>query len=60
MEDSFNNIKSSPHIPIFFILSQGADPTDEVIKFGEKLGFMEVNKKFSQISLGAGVEEKAL
>ena len=52
LEESFNNVLSNPSIPLFFILSTGADPTQDIINFGEKLGFMESNKKFSKISLG--------
>lgn len=46
LEDTFNNFKSEPSIPIFFVLSKGSDPTADVIRFGEKLGFCEANKKY--------------
>ena len=57
LEDTFNSVASDPSIPIFFVLSKGSDPTADVIAFGEKLGFSEVNKKYFQISLGAEMEE---
>lgn len=60
MENTFNAVKSEPSIPIFFVLSKGSDPTADVIRFGEKLGFSEANKKYFQISLGAEMEEQAL
>ena len=60
LEESFNNVLSNPSIPLFFILSTGADPTQDIINFGEKLGFTIENKKFSKISLGQGVEQTAL
>jgi hypothetical protein len=46
LEDTFNSVASEPGIPIFFILSKGSDPTQDVINFGEKLGFSLENKKY--------------
>ena len=40
LENTYDNVESNPAIPIFFILSPGADPTSEVIKYGESKGFM--------------------
>jgi len=31
-----------------------------VLNFGEKMGFVEANKKYFQISLGAEMEEQAI
>ena len=60
LEDTFNAVANDPGIPIFFILSKGSDPTQDVIDFGQKLGFSLQNKKYFQISLGAEMEDQAI
>ena len=39
--------------PVIFVLSQGADPTQQVIQFAQKMNFYE---KFYYKSLGQGQE----
>ena len=54
---SFANILLSAYndsvstVPIFFILSAGADPTEELKKLGDKLGYSS-GGKFWSIALG--------
>jgi len=47
LDNTYNNIESKPSIPIFFILSPGADPTAEIVRYGVSRGFMKENKKYS-------------
>ncbi|KAL7671307.1 hypothetical protein ACOME3_006208 [Neoechinorhynchus agilis] len=47
---------SSPQQPIFFILSQGCDPTDALMKYIDSVKF---RSRFQYISLGQGQGEKA-
>lgn len=44
--------ETSLNIPIFFILSPGADPVKEVEKMGKKLGFTSDRNNYYNISLG--------
>ena len=48
--------ESGPATPIFFILSPGVDPLNDVEKLGQKLGFATDNANFHNISLGQGQE----
>ena len=43
--------------PLIFILSTGADPTDQLYKFAKEKGFLE---RLGTISLGQGQTQKAL
>ncbi|KAK2951927.1 putative Dynein beta chain, ciliary [Blattamonas nauphoetae] len=54
MEDSFK--ETSPHAPMFFILSAGIDPVKDVETLGKKLGFTTLNGKFKLVSMGQGQE----
>jgi dynein heavy chain, axonemal len=51
---SFEETTSST--PIFFILSPGVDPLQQVEKLGRTLGYTIDNKNFHNISLGQGQE----
>ncbi|EFO63728.1 Dynein heavy chain [Giardia lamblia P15] len=48
---------SSPQIPLLFILSQGADPTSQLLAFAKSCGRAD---KLDQISLGQGQQEVAV
>ncbi|KAL1493068.1 hypothetical protein ABEB36_011203 [Hypothenemus hampei] len=55
--------EASPSTPIFFILSPGVNPLNDVEDLGEKLGFNLEKQNFHNVSLGQGQEavaEKAL
>jgi len=43
-------------MPMFFILSPGVNPINDVEIHGKKIGFTEDNKNFHNISLGQGQE----
>ncbi|NXJ53881.1 DYH11 protein, partial [Spizaetus tyrannus] len=47
---------SSPATPVFFILSPGADPPEDIETLGKKLGFTVDSGRFCSISLGQGQE----
>lgn len=47
---------STPHTPLIFILSQGADPFDEWKRFAET---QQMSKKLFDISLGQGQGPRA-
>ena len=49
MEELFND--SDKKTPVIFVLSQGADPIIQLIKFAESKNYQE---KFRYISLGQG------
>ena len=51
--------ESGPETAIFFILSPGVDPLQDVEKVGSKLGFSVDNGNFHNISLGQGQESVA-
>uniref|UniRef100_A0A8B9NM10 Uncharacterized protein n=1 Tax=Accipiter nisus TaxID=211598 RepID=A0A8B9NM10_9AVES len=54
---------SSPATPVFFILSPGTDPLEDIETLGKKLGFTVNSGRFCSISLGQGqgmVAEEAL
>ncbi|NXP52612.1 DYH17 protein, partial [Heliornis fulica] len=51
--------ESSPSIPLFFILSPGADPLKDVEALGRKLGFTIDNGRIHNVSLGQGQEAVA-
>lgn len=44
---------------ILFVLFPGVDPTPDVERMGEKLGYSIANGKFVNISMGQGQEERA-
>ena len=48
--------ESGPSTPIFFILSPGVNPLKDVEALGKKLGFMQSQKNFHNVSLGQGQE----
>ena len=48
--------ETTPSTPVFFILSPGVDPMQEVERLGKTLGFTIDNKNFHNISLGQGQE----
>lgn len=50
----FENIDQQT--PLIFILSQGADPTSQLLKFAGEMNFMD---KLNMISLGQGQNKKA-
>ncbi|XP_043285223.1 dynein axonemal heavy chain 10 [Venturia canescens] len=50
--------RSSPNIPIIFILSPGSDPTSELMKLAERYDFG--GGKFRYLSLGQGQEKAAI
>ena len=55
--------ESGPSTPIFFVLSPGVDPLNDVEALGNKLGYSSSNGNFHNISLGQGQEivaEKAM
>eukprot|EP01012_Entosiphon_sulcatum_P030911 TRINITY_DN3847_c0_g1_i1.p1 TRINITY_DN3847_c0_g1~~TRINITY_DN3847_c0_g1_i1.p1 ORF type:complete len:4187 (-),score=787.17 TRINITY_DN3847_c0_g1_i1:47-10915(-) len=54
LHDSYRD--SDPCSPLIFILSPGADPMDELMKFAET---MKMSKKLHPISLGQGQGKKA-
>lgn len=54
MDDVFND--SDCKTPVIFILSQGADPSDQLIKFAKEKGF---DQSFAPLSLGQGQGKKA-
>jgi dynein heavy chain len=54
MEELYND--SDNKTPVIFVLSQGADPTNQLIKFAE---VKENKENFKYISLGQGQENKA-
>ena len=55
--DSFE--ESGPSTPIFFVLSPGVDPLQEVETLGRTRSYTAVNRNFHNISLGQGQEEVA-
>ncbi|XP_056647538.1 dynein axonemal heavy chain 10 [Diorhabda sublineata] len=57
---SLDNIfdQSSPLTPVVFILSPGSDPTADLMKLGDRMGFG--GGKFRYLSLGQGQEPTAL
>jgi dynein heavy chain len=59
LKDTFNN--SSPSTPIFFVLSPGADPIQDVMRLGKyKDGpTYELNKNFWDMAMGQGMEKDA-
>ncbi|KAK4826757.1 hypothetical protein QYF61_011125 [Mycteria americana] len=48
--------ESSPATPVFFILSPGVDPLEDIETLGKKLGFTIDSGRFHRISLGQGQE----
>jgi len=54
MEEVFAD--SDCKTPVIFILSQGADPSDQIIKFSREKGF---DQNFAPLSLGQGQGKKA-
>ena len=58
MEQTYLEMK--PHVPIFFVLFPGVDPTVDVEQIGQKYGFTSDNQKFINISMGQGQEEIAI
>eukprot|EP00960_Hanusia_phi_P039624 753955-Hanusia_phi.AAC.6 len=46
--------QSSPHIPVLFILSPGADPAFDVFNLADKLGFGGPKMKFIALGQGQG------
>lgn len=48
---------TAPHIPIIFILSTGADPLAEIIKFSKELN--KTDEDYHKLSLGKGQEKVA-
>eukprot|EP00742_Colponemidia_sp_Colp-10_P004139 GILJ01004417.1.p1 GENE.GILJ01004417.1~~GILJ01004417.1.p1 ORF type:complete len:2854 (+),score=646.67 GILJ01004417.1:919-8562(+) len=50
---------STPHIPLFFILSPGADPAKEVETIARKRQFMP-NEKYFNVALGQGQDVVAM
>ncbi|KAM7123899.1 LOW QUALITY PROTEIN: dynein axonemal heavy chain 11 [Ciconia maguari] len=48
--------ESSPATPVFFILSPGVDPLEDIETLGKKLGFTIDSGRFHHISLGQGQE----
>lgn len=61
MESTYEDAtqETSLNIPIFFILSPGADPVKEVEKMGKKLGFTADKNNYYNISLGQGMDKYA-
>lgn len=57
MRSVFN--ESSPSTPIFFVLFPGVDPTPDVEKLGESLGFTAAKHNYIDISMGQGQEPLA-
>ncbi|KAL7677339.1 hypothetical protein ACOME3_003575 [Neoechinorhynchus agilis] len=57
MEEIFD--ESDNTIPVFFILSPGVDPVNELEAFGEKLGFSMERGNLFNVSLGQGQENLA-
>eukprot|EP00744_Colponema_vietnamica_P001609 GILI01002651.1.p1 GENE.GILI01002651.1~~GILI01002651.1.p1 ORF type:complete len:1110 (-),score=404.88 GILI01002651.1:160-3150(-) len=51
--------ETDPATPIFFVLFPGVDPTPDVERIGETLGFTAGNGKFVNISMGQGQEQVA-
>ncbi|VDL99694.1 unnamed protein product [Schistocephalus solidus] len=56
---SFDNIydQSTPFTPVVFILSPGSDPTGDLVKLAERIGFDPAYIKFQ--SMGQGQEKNA-
>nr|VZI42327.1 unnamed protein product [Spirometra erinaceieuropaei] len=56
---SFDNIydQSTPFTPVVFILSPGSDPTNDLVKLAERIGFDPAYIKFQ--SMGQGQEKNA-
>jgi dynein heavy chain len=57
MRDCFN--ESSPSTPIFFVLFPGVDPTPDVERLGNELGFTADKGNYINISMGQGQEQTA-
>ena len=57
MRDCFN--ESSPSTPIFFVLFPGVDPTPDVERLGNELGFTAAKGNYINISMGQGQEQTA-
>lgn len=57
LEQSFRMTNSKPYMPIIFILSSGADPLAEIVKFSKKLNKSEDD--LPKKSLGKGQERAA-
>ena len=51
--------ESGPSTPIFFVLFPGVDPTPDVEKLGDQLGFTEAKGNYVNISMGQGQEAPA-
>jgi len=50
--------QSTPTTPVVFVLSPGADPSFDLIKLGEEMGF-KLNNKLKSMALGQGMGPKA-